>query len=97
MKNSELVRVMVVGLLLAAPVVNAQEYPAADFQPKVLYRDESIAVPATPAPAAAATAAPCASSAAAVDSSAHSASEVDPNYPAANFQPKVVFFNGSGS
>jgi len=74
-------------LLLAASAVNAQDYPAANFQPKVLYQDPSIAASAPVA--AGSTSAPC-------DSKVEKATvqaEIDPKYPAANFQPKVIFSN----
>jgi hypothetical protein len=44
MKKIHLNQGILAGLLLIASAVNAQEYPAADFQPKVLFRDESIVV-----------------------------------------------------
>ncbi len=76
------------GLLLVASAVNAQDYPAADFQPKVLYRDESIVV----APAATAAAqAPCVSQDSAAKPAAAVEEEVDAKYPASHFQPKVIF------
>lgn len=76
------------GLLLIASVANAQEYPAADFQPKVLFRDESVVVePAAKAVTSAAT--PCVNQAA--ESKKETVAEVDPNYPASSFQPKVIF------
>ena len=78
--------------LLAASAVSAQEYPAADFQPKVVYQDPSIVAPA-PAKAPVATAsasAPCVSKEEKVEAKA---SEVDAQYPAANFQPKVIYSN----
>jgi len=76
------------GLLLIASAVNAQDYPAADFQPKVLFRDESIVVESA-AKAATSEATPCVNQAA--DSKKETVAEVDPNYPASSFQPKVIF------
>ncbi|WP_232056805.1 MULTISPECIES: hypothetical protein [Methylomonas] len=75
------------GLLLVTVAANAQDYPAADFQPKVVYQDESIVKQAA-AESAPVAAAPCASQAAA---SGGVVAEVDPKYPAANFQPKVLY------
>ena len=74
-------------LLLVVSVANAEEYPAADFQPKVLFRDESVAV-AAPASAAA----PCVNqqTSSAVPAKQEVA-ETDPQYPASSFQPKVIF------
>ena len=81
MKNTELAGVFV-ALLLAASAANAQDYPAANFQPKVIYSSEPVAnaaavnsAPSTPCPPKA------------------EQSEVDSKYPAANFQPKVIFSN----
>lgn len=86
MKQTQLNQGMLVGLLLAASAVNAQDYPAADFQPKVLFRDESVIVE----PAAANSAAvPCVSQANTVKQDL--VAEVDPKYPASSFQPKVIF------
>ena len=83
-------------LMLVTSVVSAQDYPAADFQPKVVYRDESL-VKSVPA-ASPASSVPC-EAANTVDKVASKAAEkveFDPQYPAANFQPKVLF-SGSGS
>ncbi len=91
MKNAQLTRGLLIALLLGASAVSAQDYPAADFQPKVVYQDPSIVAPA-PAPAAAssaAAAAPCVSN----EAKAEVQAEADPKYPAANFQPKVIFSN----
>ncbi|MBS4050563.1 hypothetical protein [Methylomonas rivi] len=87
MKKTQLNQGMLVGLLLAASAVNAQDYPAADFQPKVLFRDESVVVEsAVPANSAAV---PCVSQA---DTAKQDVvAEVDPKYPASSFQPKVLF------
>lgn len=87
MMNTQLVKRFFIGLLFtASATVCAQEYPAADFQPKVLYRDSSLAevAPASSPTAAASTAdAPCPQK--------QESSEIDAKYPAANFQPKVLF------
>jgi len=63
----------------------ATEYPAADFQPKVLYKD-----PDYKATAPAKTAVP-ATTAAPVEQAKPKEKVVDPNYPAADYQPKVLF------
>lgn len=92
MKDARLNQGLFGVMLLVASVVNAQEYPAADFQPKVLFRDESVVVATTPA-ATASAAAPCInqqSSSAAV-AKPEAVAEIDPKYPASNFQPKVIF------
>lgn len=79
MKKNELTKAVLTALLLASSSAMAgADYPAADFQPKVIYADES----SKSAPAASASkAAP-----AAVEKD-----EVDANYPAAHYQPKVLF------
>jgi hypothetical protein len=84
-KKNNLLQGAIVALLVASPfAVNAGQYPAADFEPKVLYQDESVK--STPAPAAAAK------SVAAVAAVAEVAAPVaqDAKYPAANFEPKVL-------
>ncbi|MBS3965156.1 MAG: hypothetical protein KGZ80_11835 [Methylomonas sp.] len=80
-------------LLLASSSVMAEaDYPAANFQPKILFQDESVIAnkAADPAPGT-----PCVAQAgtqpAAVVSSNDRKAEFDPAYPAANFQPKVIF------
>lgn len=63
-------------LLLASSVAGAEsQYPASDFQPKVVYQDPDYKhqSSSTSAPAAA------------------SAKQADSQYPAADFQPKVVY------
>lgn len=90
MKIAKINQGIFIALLLAASAASAQEYPAADFQPKVLYQDPSIVVPAPAAASSSASAsAPCASKEEKVEAKA----EVDAKYPAANFQPKVIYSN----
>ena len=84
MKKIHLNQGVLGGLLLMAAVVNAEEYPAADFQPKVIYRDESVV-----GTVASVTPPPCVSQA--VVSKQELIEEVDPRYPASSFQPKVIF------
>jgi len=88
MKRTQLNQGMLCGLLLVAAVANAQEYPAADFQPKVLFQDESVVNEAKPSSAKNAQA-PCVNQA--EDVKKDVVAEVDPKYPASNFQPKVIF------
>ncbi|CAD6877522.1 hypothetical protein [Methylomonas albis] len=87
MINTQLIKKFLTGLLLTvSAVASAQEYPAADFQPKVLYRDPAIAEVAKASSPTAATSTsnmPCVQQ--------QEAPEVDAKYPAASFQPKVVF------
>ncbi len=78
MKKNELTKAVLTALLLASSSVMAgSDYPAADFQPKVLYSDSSAQSQTSSAKSAPAKAA--------------EPVEVDPNFPAANYQPKVVF------
>lgn len=70
-------------LLLSSAVASAdQQYPAADFQPEVLYQNSDYIAKETPKAAPAKTAAPVAKAAAV---------EVDSKYPAADFQPEVLY------
>ncbi|MEC4749125.1 hypothetical protein [Methylomicrobium sp. Wu6] len=64
-------------LLLASSVAGADsQYPASDFQPKVLYQDADYKHESSSAPAAAPSS---------------TAKPADSKYPAADFQPKVVY------
>lgn len=83
MKKNELTKAVLAALVLASSSVLAEsDYPAADFQPKVVYNDPEYKQ-AEPA-AKAATAAPK------VEQAAKEV-EADPAYPATNFQPKVLY------
>jgi hypothetical protein len=65
-------------LLLASSMVGAEtQYPASDFQPKVVYQDPDYK--STQSSTSTASSAPATSSV------------TDSKYPAANFQPKVVY------
>lgn len=87
MKKNNLLQGAIVALLVASPFAAYadSQYPATDFEPKVLYQDESIkssapvAVKAASAPVAMASV------------PAASTSEDDSKYPATNFQPKILF------
>lgn len=85
--NTQLVKGVLAGLvLMASAAASAQDYPAADFQPKVLYRDPSIAAAAQASSPTVATGnanTPCIQK--------QESPEVDAKYPAASFQPKVLF------
>ncbi len=83
MKNTQVKLGLLSGLLLVAAAVNAQDYPAADFQPKVIYMDESVVDADTKT-----TKSPCVTQEVASSSAVQ---EIDPKYPASNFQPKVIF------
>ena len=87
MKKNNLTRGVFAVLLLASTVVDAdQQYPAADFQPEVLYQDSDYIAKNSPSTAAKAPA-----SAPKATSSATVSNDVDPKYPAANFQPEVLY------
>ncbi|MDD5227390.1 MAG: hypothetical protein PHN45_02935 [Methylococcales bacterium] len=86
MKKNNLLQGAIVALLVASPLAaHAGQYPAADFEPKVLYQDESVkstpaSTPATKvATAEVSTPAPVVSAA------------DDSKYPASNFEPKILF------
>lgn len=81
MKKSNLILAVFITSLLAAFSVHAQDYPASNFQPKVIFSSEP-AVSATSA-SVAASATPCAPKA--------EQTAPDPNFPASSFQPKVIF------
>jgi hypothetical protein len=89
-QNNKLTKGAFAALLLASAVANADtQYPAADFQPSVVFQDEAYisntqtaakaAAPAVKTPAAPAHVA------------APASDESDAKYPAASFQPVVVF------
>lgn len=69
-------------LLLTSSLAMAEEYPAADYQPKVLYTNPDYKTEAASAPAAAKPAAKAKEA---------EVVEQDANFPAANYQPKVLF------
>lgn len=76
MKKNELTKAVLAALVFASSSALAgSDYPAADFQPKVVFSDESAQSAPESKPAAASAAAEAA----------------DPNYPATNFQPKVLY------
>lgn len=69
-------------LLTSTLAIAESDYPAADYQPKVLYTDPDYKGSA---------AAPVEKSAAAAKPTPVEVVEADPNFPATHFQPKVVF------
>lgn len=81
MKKIQLTLGVFVALLLAASMANAQDYPASNFQPKVIYSSEAAVAGSSSATS------PCPAKA--------EQSEVDPKYPASSFQPKVIFSDAS--
>jgi hypothetical protein len=88
MKNSQLNQGLLIACLLTSSVAFAQEYPASNFQPKVIYSSEAV----TQSSATASNASPdC------IPKAGHTAqaeqTPFDARYPAASFQPKIVFSN----
>ncbi len=84
MKKTQVNQGLLAGLLLVASAVNAQDFPAADFQPKVIYRDESVIQVNGQTPSS-----PCVNQE--VASNDNVVQEIDAKYPASHFQPKVIF------
>ena len=89
MKKNNLTRGAFALLILASTAAGAdQQYPAADFQPEVLYQDSdyiaknSLNTSTAKAPA---------STPKTAVSSAEVSNDVDSKYPAANFQPEVLY------
>jgi hypothetical protein len=81
--KNNLTKGLFTALLLASSVVSADEkYPAADFQPSVVYQNEEYIKNGSSTQTAVKNAAPAA---------ATTHAEVDSKYPAANFEPKVVY------
>lgn len=93
MNKNNLTKCAFAALLLASTVASAdQQYPAADFQPEVLYQDADYIAKSGPAttakaPAAKAAKVPASAPAAAVTPE----STADSKYPAADFQPEVLY------
>ena len=102
-------KTLVLGLATAVTAITSfaaladSQYPAADFEPKVIYTAPQATAPAPAAVAHEVDAKyPAANFQPTVIYSADSATvakapapvvveEVDPKYPAANFQPKVIY------
>jgi hypothetical protein len=77
--NIDLTKNAFVALLLVSNIAIAEDkYPASDFQPKVVYQDESATSGTSSAPAA-------------QSSTPSPSSSNDSQYPAANFEPKVLY------
>jgi len=87
-KKNNLTKGAFVVLLLANAVVSAdQQYPAADFQPEVLYQDSAYIAKSGSSSSVAAKPAETKK----VDSGSSKTSVVDSKYPAADFQPEVLY------
>jgi hypothetical protein len=68
---------VVIGLAsLTASAGSDDQYPAANFQPKVIYIDKDSVKSSPKCPA---------------QTPAEKKTEFDPKYPAANFEPKVIY------
>jgi len=77
-KNKQLTKVLFGALVAASSsVMAASDYPAADFQPKVLYSDASAASSGQEKTEAKASSAV--------------SDQADANFPATNYQPKVLY------
>ncbi len=84
MKKSTIFKLALLGIILSPFTVSAQtdtQYPAANFQPKVIFTDESVTA---------------VSKSAETSKTVHVA-QTDSQYPAANFQPKVIFIDESAA
>jgi len=87
-KKNNLTRSAFALLLLASTAAGAdQQYPAADFQPEVLYQDSDYIAKNSPSATTAKAAAPTPKAA----PSAAASHEADSKYPAADFQPEVLY------
>ena len=98
--------IIILGLAMAAtytlssPALASEKYPAANFQPTVIYIDKSAVAAAEPEEAIdpkypAANFQPKViysdNNLAASSQKSEAPNEVDPKYPAAYFQPKVIY------
>ena len=84
MKKSTIFKLALLGIILSPFTVSAQtdaQYPAANFQPKVIFIDE----------AAAKATSSNSDHASAKSSSTGKKTAFDPKYPAASFEPKVIY------
>jgi hypothetical protein len=66
---------------LTASAGGDAQYPASNFQPKVIYIDKDLVKPVSTS-----TTCQCPS-----QKTEEKVTEFDPRYPAANFQPKVIY------
>lgn len=83
MKKNNVKKGIFTALLLASPFVTAgTQYPASDFQPKVVYQDKDYQHESS-------------SNSAGSNVSGSEKAAPDSNYPAATFQPEVVYIDKS--
>ncbi len=81
MKKNNIKTGLLTALLLASPLISAgTDYPASDFQPKVVYQDNDYQHQSSQS-----------SSANAASTSLGEKAAADENYPAATFQPEVLY------
>ena len=90
-------KTIILGLAVAVMTVTSftvladSKYPAADFEPQVIYLDKNLAAQIS-APASTAQApVACPTNTVASAAPQPAADEFDPKYPAASFQPKVIY------
>jgi hypothetical protein len=89
MKKTLILGLLTAGIALSSFTASAasdDQYPAANFQPKVVFIDQEAAAAATSGSSASAST-KCPQQAAAKQT------EFDPKYPAASFEPKVLYPN----
>ncbi len=88
---------MILGLAVAVMTVTSltvsadSKYPASDFEPQVIYLDKSVAAQASASASNSQATPPCPANTTAQASTQAAAEEIDPKYPAASFQPKVIY------
>ena len=81
MKKYNCINGIFAALLLTSPLVSAEsDYPAADFQPKVLFNDSDYQHNQSEGTSS---------------SASQNRTKADPNYPAATFEPKVLYKDDS--
>jgi len=91
-KKNNLTRVAFSVLLLASAAAGAeQQYPAADFQPEVLYQDSDYIAKNSPETTTTTTTAKVPASPPEATSGAPEGTNYDSKYPAAHFQPEVLY------
>ena len=82
MKKNNIKKGIFTALLLASPLVTAgTQYPASDFQPKVVYQDKDYQHESSQ------------SSSSSASTSMGEKTTADANYPAATFQPEVLYYD----
>jgi len=81
MKTTQITPILFMVSLLATTAVSAQDYPASNFQPKVIFSSEAVVTEQAAASNSATS--PCLPKV--------EQSPVDPKYPASSFQPKVIY------